>query len=278
MAGVLTPRRRRRSVACMNTNKEVLTTRLRRIQNALGVEADGLLGPETLTALERRLQVEVPHRNISLDCSKAGVALLVAFEIGSRRLYEKRYQRPVWPGGHSGVTIGIGYDLGMTSRNEIRADWEPLLAEADLVALLAVQGVTGEPAKRLAQGISRVVIPLEQAEQVFYTRTAPLYAARTRATFPGVQKLPPDAQSMMLSLVYNRGTSVSGPARREMASLQVLLRRATPDLEQMAREFESMQRLWPGAELAGLRARRQREAAVIRAAARRYTADELVRL
>ena len=176
------------------------------------------------------------------------------------------------------ATIGIGYDLGMTSRSDIRADWEPLLAEADLVALLAVQGVTGQAAKRLAQGISQVVIPLEQAEQVFYTRTAPLYAARTRAAFPGAQKLPPDAQSMMLSLVYNRGTSVSGSTRREMANLQVLLRRAAPDLEQMACEFESMQRLWPGAELAGLRARRQREAAMIRAAARRYAAAEIVRL
>jgi hypothetical protein len=262
----------------MDTNKEVLTTRLRRIQAALGVEADGMVGPETLTALERKLGIEVPVRSISLECSKAGVDLLVAFEIGSRRLYEKKYQRPIWPGGQSGVTIGIGYDLGMTRKADIRADWEPLLAEADLVALLAVQGVTGESAKRLAQGISQVVIPLELAERVFYTRTAPQYAARTRAAFPGVQKLPADAQAMMLSLVYNRGASVSGPKRVEMANIQSLLRGARPGLDAIAAEFESMQRLWPGGELAGLRTRRQREAALIRGAARRYDPAEIVRL
>ena len=262
----------------MDTNKDVLTTRLRRIQSTLGVEADGLLGPETLTALERKLGIEVPARAFSLECSKSGMDLLVAFEIGSRRLYEKKYQRPIWPGGQSGVTVGIGYDLGMTPKAEIKADWEPLLAEADLVALLAVQGVVGPAARQLAQGISQVVIPLELAERVFYTRTAPLFAARTRAAFPGVQKLPPDAQAMMLSLVYNRGTSVTGPRRREMANLQALLRGAKPGLEQIAREFESMQRLWPGKELAGLRARRQREADMIRASVRRPGPEEIVRL
>jgi len=138
--------------------------------------------------------------------------------------------------------------------------------------------VTGEAAKRLAAGISQVVIPLELAERVFYTRTAPVYAARTRAAFTGVQKLPPDAQAMMLSLVYNRGASVAGPKRREMANLQALLRSASPRLEDIAREFESMQRLWPGPELAGLRTRRQREAAVVRGAARRYEPAEIVRL
>jgi hypothetical protein len=262
----------------MQTNKEVLTTRLRRIQVALGVEADGMLGPDTLTALERRLAIEVPARAVTLECSRAGLDLLVAFEIGSRRRYESRYQRPIWPGGQSGVTIGIGYDLGMTPKAEIRADWEPLLAEADVVALLAVQGVTGPAAKKLAQGISQVVIPLELAERVFHTRTAPLYAERTRSVFAGVQKLPPDAQAMLLSLVYNRGASVSGPRRREMARIQALLRAAAPDLGEIAAQFESMKRLWPGEELAGLRTRRQREADMIRAAARRYSRDEIVRL
>lgn len=262
----------------MSTNKDVLTTRLRRIQVALGVEADGMLGPETLTALECKLGVAVPERSIRLECSRMGVDLLVGFEIGSRRLYELRYQRPVWPGGQSGVTIGIGYDLGMTSKADIRADWEPLLSEADLVALLAVQGITGSAAKRLAQGISQVVIPLELAEQVFYTRTAPQYAAHTRKTFPGVQKLPADAQAMMLSLVYNRGASVSGPRRIEMANIRSLLRAAAPDLDAIASKFEAMKRWWPGDELAGLRTRRQREADVIRAADRSYRRDEIVRL
>jgi hypothetical protein len=260
----------------MTDNASQLTSRLRRIQTTLGVDPDGLLGPETLTALELKLGIIAAPRAVSLECSRLSLDLLLGFEVGSRQRYEREFQRPVWPGGQSGVTIGIGYDLGVTSKADIRADWEPLLSEADLVALLAVQGVTGLPAKRLAQGISQVVIPLTQAEQVFYTRTLPTFAARTRETFAGVQKLPADAQGMMLSLVYNRGTSVTGPRRAEMANLQRLLRVKAPKLADLAVEFESMKRLWP--DLPGLQKRRQREADVVRAARRVYARDEIVRV
>ena len=175
-----------------------------------------------------------------------------------------------------GVTIGIGYDLGMTPRPQVRADWEPLLSEVDLAALLAVQGITGPAAKQLAQGLAHVKIPLAVAEEVFYTRTLPGFASLTRKNFPGVQRLPADAQGMMLSLVYNRGPATSGSRRVEMANIQKLLRASKPSLPALAREFESMQRLWP--DLPGLQARRQREAEVIRASRRRYETGEIVKI
>lgn len=257
----------------MNTHDH-LTSRLRRIQTRLGIEADGLLGPETLSALETRLGIEVAPRAASLECSCSSLDLLLGFEIGSRQRYEREFRRPVWPGGSSGVTIGIGYDIGMTDKAEIRADWEPFLSEFDLAGLLGAQGVTGAAARALAQGLRHVDIPLSVAEQVFYTRTLPVFAARTRAAFPGVQRLPPDAQGMMLSLVYNRGTSTTGARRQEMANLQRLLRAAKPLLPAIAAEFDAMQRLWP--DLPGLRKRRQREAEVIRAAKRVYGKGERI--
>src|SRR5687767_1238475 len=120
----------------MDDRQTQLTSRLRRIQTNLGVDADGLLGPETLTALELKLGIVAATRAVSLSCSRMSLDLLLGFEVGSRQGYEREFQRPVWPGGQSGVTVGIGYDLGMTSKAEIRADWEPLLSEASLVALL----------------------------------------------------------------------------------------------------------------------------------------------
>jgi hypothetical protein len=238
-----------------------------------------MLGPETLTALEERLGIAPAARSFSLECSRRSLDLLLGFEVGSRQRYERDYQRPIWPRGMSGVTLGIGYDLGVTNKSQIREDWEPLLSEADLVALLSVQGVTGPAAQRLARSISQVVIPLAMAEQVFYNRTLPQFAAKTRAAFPGIQRLPADAQGMMLSLVYNRGPATGpGARRREMAQLQRLLRGSAPALDELAAQFESMMRLWPGAEGEGLRKRRQREADVMRAAGRRYTSEELVRL
>jgi hypothetical protein len=253
-----------------------LTSRLRRIQQALGVEADGVLGPETLTALEARLDIRASTRAVSLECSRTSLDLILRFEVGSRARYEREFQRPVWPGASSGVTIGIGYDLGLAGKKEIVADWEAYLSEAELAALLAVQGVCGLPAKQLASGVRHVLIPLAAAEEVFYTRTLPAFAALTRSAFPGVDQLPPDAQGMLLSLVYNRGAGLKGPRRREMAGIAALLRGSGPKLEDIARQLESMKRLWP--DYQGLRDRRQREADVIRAADRSYTREEIVRV
>jgi len=255
---------------------DALTSRLERIQQALGVEADGVLGPETLTALETRLQIRASKRAVSLECSRLSLDLILKFEVGSRTRYEKEFQRPVWPGASSGVTIGIGYDLGLTSKADIIADWRPWLSEPQLAALAAVQGVCGAAARQLAQGVRHVLIPLEAAEQVFHTRTLPAFAALTRSRFAGVEKLPPDAQGMLLSLVYNRGASLKGPRRREMAQIAALLRRPDPKLDDIADQLESMKRLWP--DYKGLRDRRQREADVIRAADRTYAVDELVRV
>src|SRR6185295_12196550 len=145
----------------MPSPREQLTSRLRRIQQELGVAADGVLGPETLTALERRLEIEVGRRATSLECSCTSLELIVGFEVGSRQRYEKKFRRPTWPGGSSGVTIGIGYDLGMTPKAQITADWQRRLSDAELAAMLTVQGVTGAAAKRLAPSVSRVVIPFE---------------------------------------------------------------------------------------------------------------------
>ena len=260
----------------MQTSQQLLTSRLKRIQQALGVDDDGVLGPETLTALESKLDIKVSARAVSLECSGASLDAIVKFEVGSKQRYEQLYQRPTWPGAMSGVTIGIGYDLGMTPKAQITADWEVYLFEPELASLLAVQGVTGPPAKKLAQGISHVVIPFAAACEVLYLKTLPLFAARTRATFPGVEKLPADAQGMLLSLVYNRGTQLKGDRRREMAQIAALLRKSDPDLDEIAACFESMKRLWP--DLKGLRDRRQREADLIRASDRTYVDNEIIKV
>ena len=235
-----------------------------------------MLGPETLTALERRLDIDVSRRATSLECSCASLELIVSFEVGSRQQYERRFRRPTWPGGMSGVTIGIGYDLGMTPKAQIRSDWERNLSESELAALLAVQGVTGAAVKRLLRRLAHIVIPFAVAEEVFYLETLPHFAARTRAALPGVTKLPADAQGAMLSLVYNRGASLLGEQRREMAEIARLLRSPEPDLEAIAGQFESMKRLWP--DMRGLRDRRQREAEEIRGANRDYAPDEITRV
>ena len=266
-----------RAFATTQVVSGTLTSRLRRVQVALAVNPDGILGPETLSALESRLGIAAPPRTTSLECSRGSLDVIVELEVTSAAVYEKKYRRPTWPGGQSGVTIGIGYDLGVTAKTEIESDWGGRVSDVDLASLLAVQGITGSEAKKLARAIAQVEIPFGVAAVVFYQATLPRYARSTRKTFPGVQRLPADAQGMLLSLVYNRGTSLGGAQRTEMAEIKKIIRDGGDDcLERVAAQVEAMQRLWP--DLPGLRARRAREAEIIRGSDRGYEPDELVRL
>lgn len=253
-----------------------LTQRLRRIQQTLGVHADGLLGAQTLSAIEDRLGITPPVRSVSLEASARSLEMIVAFEVTSKAVYQTRFRRPVWPGEASGVTIGIGYDIGVTAKAQIRLDWQGRIADLALKRLLMAQGITGANAKPLATSLADIDVPFEVAEQVFYTSTLPRFARLTRTTWPGVQKLPPDAQGALLSLIYNRGASLSGSRRKEMLALRPLIAGRAPNLQAIADLVASMARLWP--KSTGLQIRRRQEATLIGNATRTYSDGELIRL
>ena len=50
--------------------------------------------------------------------SKKSLEMIIHHEIGGRAYYEKKLQAPIWAGGESGVTIGMGYDLGYNSEKQ----------------------------------------------------------------------------------------------------------------------------------------------------------------
>ena len=253
--------------------------RIKRLQQRLGLPVDGMLGPVTLTRLEAlvdqvlgKLQTPAEY---NLECSRVGLDLIVEFEISSQEHYERSLVRPMWPGGESGVTIGIGYDLGFATRSQIRSDWRAL-PEKVVERLVEAARVTGTKARDLIPGLRDIRIPFPVAKDVFYTRSLVQYAVETRRVYPGVEFLPADAQSMMLSLVFNRGTKLTGPSRTEMQQLVTLVKDG--DLPGMAAQFRSMKRIWQGTGLTGLLARREREAVLIEKSRREYTASEIVYL
>lgn len=250
--------------------------RIRRLQSQLGLRADGILGPATLSSLERRVGLAATDSG-TLVASRQGLDQLVSFEVSSPAYYRKRLSHPTWPGVDSGATIGIGYDLGMSPAAEARADWSPHVDSATLDRLLTAVGITGSRAQALVASLADITIALESAEAVFYSRSLPLAAKTTRALYPGIERLPADAQSMLLSLVYNRGASTAGPRRTEMANLKDLIAAPSPqDLDAIAAQLEAMVRLWP--DTPGLRDRRITEAALIRGADHPYAPSDLISL
>lgn len=269
--------------------------RLKKIQKKLGLNDDGLIGPVTLSKLEAVVdewlafkkgqpkpdKVETPSAPstamFSMVVSKKSLDKLIEFEVTSEAAYEKKYVRPIWPGGESGVTIGIGYDLGFNNKTTIDRDWRGKIPDETVEVLKTASGVKGPDAKaKTAEIKSQVLVPFPSAKVVFYASTLPRYAADTRTVYPGVEKLPADAQGAILSLIYNRGSSLSGDRRKEMKAIVDLV--AAKDLAGIAAQFTAMKRLWDQAALPGLHVRRDEEAKLIKNARVTYSPDELVKV
>lgn len=185
--------------------------------------------------------------------SPAAVALIVRYEISSPAYYVKRLQRPVWPGGASGVTWGVGYDGGHQTRQRIAGDWAEHPAAAELST---TAGIVGQRARVVLPAYRHIVTPLEIAQSVFRDSTLPEYhALAARAFRDGWDHLPPDAQGSLTATVYNRGAGMTGERRREM---RVLRDECVPngDIACMVVQFRSMCRIWRGTTVeAGLCAR-----------------------
>jgi GH24 family phage-related lysozyme (muramidase) len=166
-----------------------------------------------------------------------------------------------WPGGASGITIGLGYDLGYESAGDFEKDWKALLGDANFTTLSQVVGLKGTDAQAKAAGLKAIKIKSADAEQVFLERSVPKYQKLTQQAFPGVDALPADAQGALFSLVYNRGTSMNGDSRKEMRAI----RDAVPngDLQEIANQLRAMKRLWEGKGLDGLLKRRDAEADLV---------------
>lgn len=125
--------------------------RLMAIQRELDVDDDGILGPVTLTAIERvvaKRQGDRAHPGFSLIASRDGLEQLIEFEISSPQYYYRNLKKPIWPGGKSGITIGIGYDLGYHRGRQIEQNWRGRIPDSDIERLVGVAGLRGEDAKR----------------------------------------------------------------------------------------------------------------------------------
>jgi hypothetical protein len=257
-----------------------IKNRIKRIQAHLGVRADGLIGPSTLTALENALfeepQREAAAENYSLTVSRKGLKQLVKHEISSEAYYRRFLSHPVWPGGRSGITIGIGYDLGYNNEQQFRKDWAGKLSELDLEKLTVICGLREDAARQALNGVKSATVPLEAARSVFYESTLVRYADSTLKTYPGVEELFPDAQAGLLSLIYNRGTSLKGPRRKEMAQIKPLVKQQ--DYTNISVQIKAMKRLWEDKGLDGLLKRRDDEARLLSQSNREYEESELVRI
>jgi GH24 family phage-related lysozyme (muramidase) len=187
---------------------------------------------------------------------------VINFEVGGRAYYERALKRATWPGGQSGVTIGIGADLGYMSRAEFDQHFAKYFTHSERQALLGVMGLKGQAAKSSLSRVRNISLSWENAYSAFLEWTLPKFWKMTNQAWPGVDKLCETAQVALVSIVFNRGASLTGSTRREMANIRPLV--ARKDYNGIANEIISMKRLWVGKGLNGLLKRRDEEARMVR--------------
>ena len=209
-------------------------------------------------ALEDLTPVLPPPEPRDAACRRAAAALIVRWEVSSPAFYRKRLERPIWPGGASGVTWGIGYDGGHQTQAVIADDWR----EHEAVDRLATTaGITGQRARSILGRYRDIRTAFDYASRVFEERSLVEYERRTERAFRnGFTELRPNACAALVSLVYNRGASMTGDSRREMRNIRD---NCVPkqDYACIAAEIRAMKRLWRGTvNENGLSARREAEA------------------
>ena len=195
--------------------------------------------------------------------SKKSIELIIQHEIGGRQVYEKKYQKPIWAGGESGCTIGIGYDMGYNTEKQFLLDWSGSLNLNFVNALKPLCGLKGEKVKAMLKGeILNVRIPYNTAYEVFVKSSLPRYYAMTKKIYPNMDLLNDDTKGALVSVVFNRGNRLEGDSRAEMRAIVDLI--AKQDYEGIAEQIEKSKRLWEGKGLDGLVVRREAEADLIR--------------
>lgn len=193
-----------------------------------------------------------------MQLAKLGISAIIGYEVGAEyvgdiRYYNSRLAKPTYPGGDSGVTVGIGYDLGYNTVAQIRKDWEGKVNGNVLSFLITCAGLKGKDAARKIKPETSVFkIPYDVAYSVFTNSTLPRFCIEAKESFPSIEKLNPLAQAVIVSVVFNRGNGLVDTStnaqkegrRKEMRNLVKAIDKV--DYNVIANEIESMKRLWDG--------------------------------
>jgi hypothetical protein len=237
------------------------------VQKHLNIPNDGIDGPKTWNAILQKFNIpttELENKKeiIDIAISEKAYNLILKYEVGGGfSYYNKALKNPTYPGGASGVTIGIGYDLGYNTKSQFASDWKHLLSPTVFSRLEYCTGVKGEYAKQLVRNVRDIEVSWDAASDVFKKSTLPRFISETLKAFPGADKLHPDAFGALVSIVFNRGASVTGDSRREMLNIRNLI--SSKNYNAIANEIRSMKRLWVGKGLDGLLKRRDEEAQMV---------------
>ncbi|WP_426122801.1 hypothetical protein [Pararhizobium sp. PWRC1-1] len=224
------------------------------------LETIKMAGLERETAVQARGTVNSRKRDTTRELSPKALKLIVTFEVSSESVYEKKYRGVIKPGGASGPTIGIGYDLGYVTEKIFREDWQAYLSEADLLKLSSACGKTKTAATAILGQLSGISIPFDVAHEQFLKNVVPVYMAATTGALANTGELSDDSLGALVSLVYNRGPSFTKTGKRYRHMRNIKNHMTHKQYQNISKEFEEMKVLWQAPDVIGVATRRHLEA------------------
>jgi hypothetical protein len=210
------------------------------------------------------------YRREDITIPEQAVQLIIAQEVGGRAYFDKFHlEHLIYPGGKSGPTFGMGYDIGQLSndsrgRKNLRDDWEGLLSDNDLEQLSKGLALTGPAAQQFSKDNRNIVVDYEIGNRQLRERMLPYLIGDIFDTLKSkIENLPPACLGALCSLAYNRGVTftASGKNYEEMRNIAFDL--ANNNAAAVPGELLAMRRLWP--KTSGLYARREIEAKMFQA-------------
>lgn len=254
-------------------------SQVKSIQEKLGITADGIFGKQTLNAVKnfqrlnnlavdgivgpKTLNVMFPPVDDlydAIDYTDDEIQLILDFEVGGGEPYYNKFlKNPIYAGYESGCTIMIGVDLRFISQVDFRA--LPLSNEVK-DRLHAFVGKSPSYVKANIHKVKDISIDWDIAYDYFKKVTLPKWEKNAISAFPGFTLLPSCVRIALISLVFNRGTSMSGDRRREMRYIRDCI--IAKDYKGIADNIRNMTRLWINSSIEnGMRRRRFAEAKMV---------------
>lgn len=188
------------------TEKEVKV-----LQRESGLKVDGVVGKDTWPFVEPR--GHPTNWPKGLDTFHGDLAWV--------HRWEGHAGKPYWPGGHSGVTLDPGFDLGYQTVGGIEDHYGGILSLEQIEVLRLVRGLRGHDARDVLKGesagnvwmtqknsqaLGSIRVSKKQAHDIF-PHVAVKYWAGVSGRFKALwwEETPGSVQTALLSLAYNRG-------------------------------------------------------------------------
>ena len=203
-------------------------------------------------------KIDAVTENVALPISYETRDMIIYYEVGGRSGYSSVPEVPAYRTTASGVTVGFGTDCGHMSKAQIQEAFEGIIPQKMINALKLTSGKKGRDAYYNGLPLVKhtVRISWDQAVKVFERYTLPRFTLLTKNAF-GLSRnqLHPHENGALTSLVFNRGSSMSGNRRRHMR----YVRDDIPEGENVPRIFMDMREIWNYNQLRGLWLRRESE-------------------